>query len=476
MGADALLDFVGLEAQVAAVETPTVDSSAVETPEVETTEVETPVVSSEESAAEAVEGADKTSTGTDGSPVVAAAKDDLPGTEKTPKEIREALKALKAANPANSAAVKQLHRAYEHSEAYKSQFPTVDAAREAKSFIDAIGGYEGYEQQQNIIKNVEESDALLYAGDGKLIDNIYDDMKSEGKEASFAKLAIPFLDKLKATDNKAFADVLAPHYMEHLELNGFPDAVAALAEALEAGDENGVAQAKKVVAGMANWFKRAKDGVVKSQQGPTPEQLALKSDREKFEKEQQDFKTNQTKEFQTGVAKDAEKTNTNLLSKELGPFIRSAYFKGFGRENLRPLAATIQNNLYNELQANKAYQTQMKALWGQKTPDRAKILEYHKTTVEAIAGRIVRDTVTKMYPDHAKGGSAAGRVAAAAQKKEAVQKVESAAAATGKPVYVAVKPSRDQIDYEKDPKSLLEIAGKAYLKNGKFVTWRKPMN
>jgi hypothetical protein len=46
-------------------------------------------------------------------------------------------------------------------------------------------------------------------------------------------------------------------------------------------------------------------------------------------------------------------------------------------------------------------------------------------------------------------------------------------------MYVAQKPKWENIAWEKDPKQLLYIAGKAYLHStvkgqpGKFVTWRK---
>ena len=119
-------------------------------------------------------------------------------------------------------------------------------------------------------------------------------------------------------------------------------------------------------------------------------------------------------------------------------------------------------DLYDTLKADKTYQAQMKALWGAKSPDKAKILEYHTAKVQSLANDIVRRSVQKMYPDHAKGGSAAGRVAAATAKKVAAAKTDAAAAATGKPVYVAVKPSWDSIDWYKDPKQHLYIAGKAY--------------
>jgi hypothetical protein len=76
-----------------------------------------------------------------------------------------------------------------------------------------------------------------------------------------------------------------------------------------------------------------------------------------------------------------------------------------------------------------------------------------------------------MYPGYAKGGAAAGRVAAATEKKAVAAKVDATAAATGKPIYVAVKPK--DLDRTRKDSTLLEITGKGYLPNGKFVTWRK---
>ena len=476
--AESVLDFAGLDSAAAAAETPVVDSGVEQVTDttVDSGSTETNVDNATVDSAEATSGETKEETpavGADGKPIVK--EEELPGTEKTPQEVRKALKAFKDADPKNAAMVKQLHGAYERQQAYKAEFPTVEAAREAKAFLDNIGGYEGFENLQNIVSSVEESDQLLYAGDGKLIDNIYEDMKTEGKQDAFGKLASPFLDKLKEVDKKAFFETLTPHYVASLEASRFPEVMAALTHALETGDEKSIGEAKAIAADINDWFKGLKGQVAKAKQGPSPEQLALKADREKFEKEQQEFKTNQTKEFQTGVAKEAESSSNKSLGAELKTFLTKPYFKAFKTENLRPLANTIQQNLRTELEADKAYQTQMKALWGAKNPDKAKILQYHKTKVESIAGRIVRDTVSKMYPDHAVGGSAAGRIAAAQQKKVETAKQDANAVSTGQPVYVPVKPKN--LNREMDPKNLLEIAGKGYIPNGKggwrLVTWRK---
>ena len=119
----------------------------------------------------------------------------------------------------------------------------------------------------------------------------------------------------------------------------------------------------------------------------------------------------------------------------------------------------------------------MKAMWSAKTPDRAKIEEYHSARVDSIASEIVRSVVQRMYPGYARGGAAAGRIAAKDAKTTAVAKTDVIAAkstAAGKPTYVAAKPAWESIDWDKDPKQLLYITGKAFLKGkGTLVTWRK---
>src|ERR1700676_3676006 len=139
MGSEALIDFAGMDAGV--VDTPAIDS-AVETPVVdsttETPEVDTPAIDG----SEITDGTEKkTDISVD---KTTAVKEELPGTEKTPKEVRKALKAFKDASPANAEMVKQLHGSYERHLAYKNEFPTVQDAKNAKAFIESIGGEEGY--------------------------------------------------------------------------------------------------------------------------------------------------------------------------------------------------------------------------------------------------------------------------------------------------------------------------------------------
>ncbi len=471
-----VLDFAGIDATTAVADVPEVDSAVVDTSEVDAA-VETPEAGSEK--------VEKTSAkqqyNSDGTPKEDAAKSEVDDTkefgEKTPQEIRKALKSFRDSNPANIAATKILHGAYERWEAAKAIYPGgVKEMQQAKEFADLVGGADGYEKLTSTVQAAEASDTQLYSGDPQLIQNIVDDLKSNGKLDALGKLAPSFLDAVKANDEKGYYAAFAPHFLAGLETANLPGAINGLAKALSDPDPvKALAAAKEISGDLKEWYKgldennkKAKDAVV------SPERKKLDEDRAAFLKEQNDFKTNQSTEFKNSVAKSTDSMNNKALGAELGTFLKMPFFKGFGRENLMPLGNTIKANLYATLKADAAYQAQMKSLWAAKQPDRGKIEEYHKARVQSIAADIVRDTVQRMYPGYAKGGAAAGRVAAATEKKAVQSKVEDKAVASGKPIYVAAKPAWDALDHDRDPKDLLFITGKGYLKgSGKLVTWRK---
>jgi hypothetical protein len=373
--------------------------------------------------------------------------------------------------------VKQLHGSYERHQAYAKVFPKVSDAQQAKEFIDLLGGNEGYEKLQGTVKLAEESDGLLYEGNPKLIENIVEDLRSNGKLDALGKLAPSFLENLKAHDVKGFDEVFAPHFLEGIDKVNLPGAVNGLVKALNDPDPaKAIAAAKEIAGGIKAWYDELTENNKKSKENVvSPERKKLDEERAAFQKEQSDFKTNQSTEFKNNVAKVCESANNQLLGAQLKDFLRMPFFKGFGRENLMPLGNTIKSELYSTLKADNAYQAQMKAMWGAKTPDRTKIEEYHKARVESIAPEIVRSVVQKMYPGYSRGGAAAGRVAAATEKKAAVAAVETKATETGKPIYVAVKPK--DLDRTRKDSTMLEILGRGYIPDGKggfrFITWRK---
>src|ERR1035437_7453964 len=409
-----ILEFSGLDTVGAdAVETPVVETPAAEVPAAEVPAADAPAAD-----APATKEA-KQQYNSDGTPKEAAAKADeeLPGTEKTPQEIRQALKALRDSDPKHAAAVKQLHGAFERYEAIKAIFPGgVNEIKQAKEFLDLVGGHEGLESLQGTKAAAEASDAKLYDPEknAELISDVVEDLKAQGKLENLGNLTSSILDAAKEHNEKGYYKAFAPHFLSGLEMVNIPGALSGLQNALSDPDPvKALAAAKKISGDLSTWYKeldetnkKAKDAVV------SPERKQLDADRAAFLKDQESFKSNQSTEFKNRIAATCEKHNNKSLGTQLKDFLRMPFFQGFGRENLMPLGNTIKATLYETLKADHAYQAQMKALWGAKTPDRAKIEEYHNARVDSVASEIVRSTVQRMYPGHAKGGTAAGRVEA----------------------------------------------------------------
>ena len=463
-----ILDFAGLDSAADAVEATDVD-----TPEAGAEVVDTPAAGAEE----IKDGEEGSKNNADGTPREKVATDaDLPGSKATPQNVRQALKALRDADPKNAAIVKELHGAYERHGAYAKVFAKVSDAVDAKTFIDSVGGQEGVDSLKAVNDMALASDEMLYAGDPKLIENIVADLKSEGKIEALGKMAPAFLDALKTNDEKGYYAAFSPHFLAGIDKVNLPGAIGAIVAALKPGtdgkiSEAAIKEATEVAAGMSAWYQGLKQQAAAAKK---PVADDVNPERVKFEAEKTTYEEGKKADFNKGVATEADKYNNRALGKVLAPFLRTAFFKDFPRETLIDLGNGIKSRLFATLKADAVYQKQMDAMWKAKSPDKAKILEYHNAKVDSIAEDIVRGTVQARYPGYAKGGKAAGKAAAAAAKTTAAATVDAAAAATGKPVYVAVKPKWEAIDHDKDPKDLMFIAGKAYLKgSGKLVTWRK---
>ena len=471
--ADSVLDFAALDSAAGAAEPAAAAEPVVETPAVE------PAAEGEpEAAAESEAGAELNADGTPKEKVAA----DLPGTEATPHNVRQALKTMRDADPKNASVVKELHGAYERWTAAKAVFPKgVEEMKEAKEFLDVVGGHEGYETLKGTVDAINASDELLYAGDKQLTANIVEDLKAQGKLGALGKLMPSFLDAVKANDPEGYKAAYAPHFLAGLQAAQVPEVLANLSVALASEDAAVRAQGKKDADYAIAWYKGLQGQAEKAKSDEVnPERVKLEEERKAFAKQQEEFKTNQTTEFKNGVAKESQSADNRTLGKHLGVFLKTPYFKEFSRDSLQPLAREIQNSLWDTLKADKNYQAQMAALWGAKTPDKAKLLEYHRQKVDSLSEGIVRRAVQTMYPGYAKGGSAVARVAAVASKKATDAKVTAQSIATGKPVYVPQKPAWDALDMEHKDKSgkpdaqLLYIAGKGYMKSSnRFVTWRK---
>jgi hypothetical protein len=495
--ADALLDFASLDSAAAATETttPTVDT---EIPAVDSTatEVDTPAVDSGvESETHNADGSEKTPEETEAFKTAAAAKaesDKSIDTKTTPDHVRKALKVMRDTDPKNAGVVKELHGSFERWNAAKAIFPKgVQEMQDAKAFIDTVGGPEGYQKMQESLDAITATDELLYAADPKLWDNVIEDLKASGHPEALGALAPSFMSKLKAHDSQAYYDAFTPHFLDGLKEVHMDNFVGQFNAALNTKNDKGevVPDINKItglVKSITDWYKDLEATAKPKDPVDSPERKKFLAEKTAFEKTQQEAATQKQVEFNNSVGEACDKYNNQALGKHLGTFLRLPYFKDFPYETKVDLGNGIKDRAYATLKADATYQAQMKAMWKQKNPDRAKIEQYHKAKMDSIAESIVRTTVQSRYPNYAKGGSAAGRVAAATVKKAADTKAATVSVATGKPIYVATRPDnlvREPIkignkEYSAADLVTLQIMGRGYVRNtdGKsyrFVTWRK---
>jgi hypothetical protein len=495
---DALVDFATLDATVDATPAAEVDStSAAEVDsEVETTVAEadsTTDDSGKETEVKNADGSEKSPEEQAAFKTAAAAK--ATPTDATPANVRTALKAMRDADPKNAEVVKQLHGSFERWNAAKQIFPKgVSEMQEAKAFIDSVGGPEGYEKLQQSIESVAATDELMHAADPKLWDYVLDDLKATNHPEAFGKLAPSFLQKLKAHDSEAFYNTTIPVLADALKEVHMDSFVSQFNAALTEKDAAGkvvpnVDKIASLVKSISDWYTDLDKDAKSRTAAPTdtPERKKFLEEKAAFEKTKTDSAAEDRKKFETGIAEECDKHNNRSLGKVLGGFLtKFPFFKDFPYDTKVDLGNGIKDRLYAALKADAAYQTQMNTMWKQKTPDRAKMIQYHQAKVDSIATDIVTKTIQNRYPGYAKGGSAAGKVAAAVVKKDATAKADTQSVASGKPIYVASRPEnlvREPIkvggkDYSTSDLITLQIMGRGFVRSAdsksyKFITWRR---
>jgi hypothetical protein len=510
------------------------DTTSAETPEVTTggegTETTTTTTTEAGAEGEVTEG-ESVVAGEEAEKVEGQEEGKAPesGKTPTPQSVHQAIKKLRDADPANAGVAKILKDSYERSRAYSQVFASVNEARDFKSAIEARGGLDGIQKLETFQQEVLNSDNLLFAGDPSTITNLVSDLKETGHIDALGKLATPFLSALQAEDPEAFKGVARSVMVQGLEANRFQpfikDVNSRVAEASR--------QALSVAQSLEGILTIGKDGKVYATDATTPENLralttALKGlsgllksgsaenpglaeqtqslqtwfdeqskasasspktaaeklapemekfnkERDAFNKQRTDFESQQVENQRNAIVSEADKGNIRMLGKSLTPFLKMAFFQGLGKPALSELGKDIRSALYNSLTNDKAYQSAMKGFWSQKTPNRDQILQYHNAKVESIADRIVRDTVQLRYPMYAKGGAAAGRVAAKTTAAGAGKQIGGAGTTPKTATYVAQRPKPEDMDMAA-PNAELEMiaAGRARLKStGKWVTWRK---
>lgn len=371
-----------------------------------------------------------------------------PGQPPAKGQIHAALKAFRDGNPEHAAAARALNDAYGRFEGYKSVFPSVEEARAVKAQLETFGGFEGISQMQSTLASVDETDALLEAGDPQVLDRIIEDAP-EG----FKKLAPHYLQRLQKSDPEMFGRTLQPYFVRSLADANFPGTLEYLASLVKDKPE-----ALNVVRNMHQWFEGQKSDAERQNQD------ALNPERQKLSEESERVGKESRRVLQEGISMHV----TPHIQQELGSRLKqySESLNKFPEAVRMNIAQAAVNELGAALEADKAYQTQIDAMMGARKPDREKIVQLNKSKVTALADRVI-EAVAKRYnltPGQAKPAPKQ------ADKDKGTPKQNTQI------LKISAKPSDADIDWEYPDAQKAFLLGRARMKTGphagRFVQWR----
>jgi hypothetical protein len=296
---------------------------------------------------------------------------------------------------------------------------------------------------------VSQSDALVYAGDPQIVENIYEDVLAvNGNTEAFDKLGLSFVDKIKETNpQKYYQDFVTPTYQHALEETGMIDAVRGLIQAYNAGDK---ALLRSGIEGIAKHI----------------EEVGSKVDGHKAAAETKQSETAQSA-YKESIQTSCDQEMTKALGAALRPILNTTELGMYPRETQLTVAREMRAELNRQLDADKLFQSRMARLY--KAKDSEGIKKEYQRNVTSIAGAVTRKAIDTIYPNGLSSRAAAPAKEAPAKPMTFLDTKE------GKALLLKSKPNGLLMDMKNA--GILEIAGRGWVKNkeGKpvLVAWRK---
>jgi len=405
------------------------------------------------------------------------------GKEPLPQEIRKHLKAFRDADPANAAATKVLHSSYER---WAATAPLLgrEGITGLKSTLQEAGVKtvaelrQAFAQQSQSAEAVKSTDQLLYSGDKQLWANVADDLRATSHEDAFGKLAPSFLDTLRELDSESYHSLVTERSIEHMRASGLPEALNRLNTAVQ-----GNAAAQGILKSIADWFNQNEESTsARAKEAQGLDRLA--QEKTKWETEKS---TAAMEAHQSSTAELCDKDNNLALGKALAPFLKLPFCSQWSRETKIDLGNALKSSTYEAMKADPVYQKQLAALWTLPAGEnsKSKIQKFHQGWINDHADELVRKVVALRYPGAYRGGSASGRVAAAANKKAADTAAGRQSITNNKAIFMTKPKNLIREDtvingrqFTTSDLTTLEIAGRGYVRgmNGtiRLITWRKP--
>lgn len=360
-------------------------------------------------------------------------------------EVAKYLRSLRA-DETGGRFSRALEAAYFRDRDFIKAFPTVEEARNARMLLDGVGGLDGIEDLQRAGEFLNSLDEMAARGDPELINQLAGD-NPEG----FVGLTRAGLDKLRTTNREAYDVVLRPHVVSALAGTNLSFALRSAADILAAGNAQG---AYDYLNGILGWL----DGLSKEAQA---QPQARRGD---------GFRASATPEAANGngVAADFSQQLAAAASPSVEKTLRAAIQpyaeqRKLGDGSIARLQGLVLAEVDRQLGADEQYQRTLRTLSRGGNAERA--AKFVTSKVEQVASRIAREVVNDLYPGAAPL-AANGRASAKAAPAQRATPDKP-----GRPVLLSRGPRYEEVDWEHDPEKVLYLTHKAYLKDGRYVTW-----
>lgn len=364
-----------------------------------------------------------------------------------PRELTKAIRTMREAHPEHAQALRELQRKYFVADAHTKIFKSPEDALAARSTIEMLGGDQGIAELRGWKRVVQDIDKRVDLGDPSVVDDM-----ARSSPDGFKKIIPHALQTLATMDRIAYMETMRPLVLQDLKGSGFKDYLDAAAQELGAGETERANRYLKAMQQFIADAERQEEEKKNRYKDPRLEEIETREKRLREESANQLVNT---------VASDLASYRRQTIARAVAPLARERKLSNDARDHI---IESVNQQILRSLGSNDFYKENMINLIGE--GDREKATKYGKDQIDRMRQATVNSVWSKIY------GSIAPPRRKPIQAVNGTQAQSQGVSVQPRGIPVQERPSWRDVDMSKTSQEMF-LDGKAYLKNGKYVTWRR---